>query len=96
MSIAQRTGRTRVGPCKTCGVEVEQEESQGLTCSAAGKTWWSSERHKAPCGRWCLGGGLQRGEEFASIRDAYREAHGTKDGCLTCGPVPPERVEEPR
>jgi hypothetical protein len=81
--IAGLTGRADFRHCEKCLAVVLHREGFYL---GAPENHWSADGHRAPCGRWCLGGGIQR-REFASLREAYREAHGTLRGCLSCGPA---------
>lgn len=70
------TGMTRTRPCETCGTAVEQRDTVGVW---TGDHVWTTERHDAPCGLPCLGGGV-------SPR-AYRERQvHLRDECPRCTP----------
>jgi len=83
--IAGTTDRTRVGPCHVCGGAVTHREHFGLTVDAP--VWWSPERHKAPCGAPCVGGGVRplRTEErppgVSGIVHAHRADACGAPGC---------------
>lgn len=51
------TGRSEMRPCPRCDAMVEHREAVGLYGSGA---IWSCERHLAPCGLPCMGGGVSR------------------------------------
>jgi len=84
--IAGTTDRTRVQPCSVCGVEMEHRENFGLRDDLP--TWWSPERHKAPCGAPCMGGGVRplRAEERPPGVSGIAHSHrATACGAPGCG-----------
>ena len=84
--IAGTADRTRVQPCSVCGVEMEHRENFGLRDDLP--TWWSPERHKAPCGAPCMGGGVRplRAEERPPGVSGIAHVHrATSCGAPGCG-----------
>lgn len=90
MTMIASTGRTETRPCSSCNAPVEHRE--GAVLCGHGDMLWSPERHFAPCGLACIGGGVKP----AQIR--ANEVHGYSERCPKCGPlrVLPEVVEEMR
>lgn len=82
--IAGTTARTRVQPCRVCGVEMEHRERFALTAGAP--VWWSPARHSAPCGRPCIGGGVRPHPVDEAGGDGLAHAHrATACGAPGCG-----------
>lgn len=77
--------------CRRCGVEVEaheggafveyRDDSAEFGLRGAVEVVVSLDRHDAPCGLPCYGGGV-------SPR-VYRtgQVHGSRDACPRCGPL---------
>lgn len=86
MSICASTGATRTQPCRTCGAEVLHKESETLSCANIGRRFWHADKHRAPCGRWCIGGGIGRDQraEGETLRQAVDNSHGNSKGCPAC------------
>lgn len=93
MTIATHTGATEQRPCSRCGATVEHRES-ALSCHGTEKRAWFAEKHSAPCGLPCMGGGVHP----RHVRHGGSGAHGFQDRCPRCGPlrVLPEVVAEMR
>lgn len=98
--IAAPTGNIREAACPLCGVTVSQQEQVALSCcpDPAPGPWWRTEPHRAPCGRWCMQGGLfheQRQEVGGSMSRALEAAHGAMSAgvrsCQSCGVVEERR-----
>lgn len=86
MTMATSTGRVETRACETCGVQVEHREAAFV--SGAAGTFWSAERHAAPCGLPCIGGGI--GSEVikpmrAAGKKLHQVTHGASGGpCTAC------------
>jgi len=91
MTIAFHTGAVEPRPCDSCGTVLPHQEKKALVHGVE-KAWWSPERHTAPCGLPCMGGGVAP----QYIREPG--IHGYQDRCPKCGPlrVLPEVVAEMR
>lgn len=84
MSIGWQTGRTETRPCDVCGVSMGHRE---MACSTRWGTWWSAAPHRAPCGAWCMGGGIGREQAprgTEGLRDAVKASH-RRESCGTAG-----------
>lgn len=87
MTMAASTGRVAVRNCETCGEMVLHTEARMV--SGATGTFWSAERHAAPCGLPCIGGGI--GSEVikpmrAAGKRLHEVTHGASGGpCTACG-----------
>ena len=91
-------GEQRSATCKTCGRSVTETWDMALVDFADGTGGtlgvWRAERHDAPCGLPCLGGGV-------SMRAMRRDENGVRwvhwsgrYGCPRCAPTPPTEREE--
>lgn len=58
MTMVADTGKREQRPCESCGSTLEQR--QGVFIHKGEKrTCWMPEKHKAPCGLPCMGGGIR-------------------------------------
>lgn len=91
MTIAATTDRIQQRPCDSCGSVLEHRENIAIVHGVE-RRWWSPDRHAAPCGFACIGGGVKPAQLRAN------EVHGRQSRCPKCGPlrVLPEVVEEMR
>jgi hypothetical protein len=86
MTMAVSTGRVEARACETCGTMVEHREARMV--SGATGAFWSAERHTAPCGLPCVGGGI--GSEVikpmrAAGKRLHEVTHGASGGrCAAC------------
>lgn len=74
MTIAFHTGAAETRRCSRCDALVEHRESS-IACGGTAGTFWMAEKHNAPCGLPCSGGGVQPKQ----IRETG--AHGLHDRC---------------
>lgn len=91
MTIAATTGASEHSACDTCTSLTLHRQSATLSCGQE-RIWWSPDKHAAPCGLPCLGGGVKP----AQLRGDG--VHGYEDRCPRCGPlrVLPEVAAEMR
>lgn len=95
MTMAVATGRTDLRECLLCHLGVIHTEVVHLTGDVDGPHW-SAERHTAPCGLPCIGGGV--GSEVikpmrAAGKRLHEVTHGSLGGpCSACGFVAPGAV----
>ena len=70
--------------CDRCGLDVATRHVTSIH-----GPFLLHEHHRAPCGRWCLGGGigLEQQREHGSLGEALCAAHRHRDLCPTCKPV---------
>lgn len=69
--------------CDRCGLDVSTRDVGTLHGPLTLR-----DHHRAPCGRWCLGGGIgpeQVGD--GTLREALDAAHRHRDLCPTCNPA---------
>lgn len=91
--MAIETGLTEIRKCESCDSSVVHREVKFI--SGHSGTHWSAERHTAPCGLPCLGGGI--GTEVirpmrAAGKKLHEVAHGSSSGaCTACGARRPAR-----
>ena len=85
MSLGWQTGRTCTRPCDVCGVSMEHREQRVNTHP---DPWWKPAPHRAPCGAWCMGGGIgsaqTRDGDRISLSDAVKASH-RREVCGTAG-----------
>lgn len=84
MSLGWQTGRTCTRPCDACGTEMEHREQRVKTHPDA---WWKPAAHRAPCGAWCMSGGIGREQAppgTEGLRDAVNASH-RREKCGTKG-----------
>ncbi len=84
MSIGWDTGRTETRGCGVCGISVEHRETRINTVR---EPRWNPIVHRAPCGAWCMGGGIgsaQTRPEDVSLREAFDASH-RRDRCGSPG-----------
>lgn len=83
--MVANTGRVEERACDTCGARVKHAEVASV--SPAGASFWHAEKHDAPCGRPCIGGGIGP-EVIRPMRAAGQTLRDTVHGsvwCAACG-----------
>lgn len=85
------TGRIEDRPCNLCGTVVSHKEYRGIYGTGA---HWSKvgEKHLAPCGAPCFGGGARVGDSLEVYKAG--QMHGLRTPCPNCGQIRNPPLEE--
>lgn len=85
MSLSFDTGNSEERACIDCGVTIRHREHVTDTNSRGMVKWWSPDKHDAPCGLPCLGGGVSPKDYRAGKIHSMATGDGKVRSCVNCG-----------